>query len=180
MKDQKRITVALDEETFELLDKMVSTDDDSRSEVVRKAIKFYRKFKDIREMGTERLLTYLDMLSEGEHVILDIDRWLIFLELLDSSDEKEEFWEKSKKVAESHAEQLDSEINSFEDLLKRLEVCNFYNLDKVSDKEYTLMVNSKSAKGFVKKIVEDFSKSMGFSVQVVEDIGKLRVRLKEE
>ncbi len=180
MKNPKRVTVALDEETSEILDEIVSENDVSRSEAVRRAIKFYGGSKDIRERGDDRLSTYLDMLSKGEHVILDIDRWLLLLELLESSDQKEEFWEKSKKVADSHADQLDSKIDSFEDLLTRLEVCNFFSLNKISDKEYTLVVNSKESKKFVKRIVEDFSESMGFDVEIMEDIGKLRTRVKDD
>lgn len=175
---KKRITVALDEETIDSLDKMVS-DNGSRSEVVRRAIKFYLESRDIRKHGTDRLDTYLEMLSEGEHVILDIDRWLLFLDLLESSDEKERFWKKAKKVAESHADQLESKIDTFEDLLVRLEICNFYNLNKVSENEYTLIVGSENARKFVKRLIEDFSESMGFDVEVSEDIGKLRAKVKE-
>jgi len=33
------------------------------------------------------------MLSAGEHVILDIDHWLLFLGFVESHPEKDKFWE---------------------------------------------------------------------------------------
>ena len=41
------------------------------------------------------------------------------------------------------------------------------------------MVSSKEAKKFVKKTLEDFSESMGFEVNIIEDIGKLRAKIEE-
>lgn len=179
MKNPKRITVALDEESAKILDQMTDDEDTSKSELVRKTLKFYQENKELLENNREKLETYLNMLSKGEHVILDIDRWLLFLEMLESSEESKEFWKKAKRIANSHAEQLNEEVNSFEDLLKRLEACNFYEMDKVSENEFTLMVSSKEAKKFVKKTLEDFSESMGFEVNIIEDIGKLRAKIEE-
>jgi len=179
MKNPKRITVALDEETEKILDEMTSNEEVSKSEMVRKSIKFYHENEDLRDYDHEKLETYLNLLSQGEHVILDIDRWLSILEILESSEEKEKFRKKSRKIAKSHAEQLKEEVVSFEDLLERLEACNFYDLDKISEKEYTLIVNSKESKKFVKKTLEDFSEMMGFNVEIIEDIGKLRAREKK-
>ena len=178
MKNPERITVALDEETASILDKMTSDEDASKSEMVRNAIKFYQENEELRKYNQEKLKTYLNLLSQGEHVILDIDRWLLILEILESSEEKEKFRKKSRNIAKSHAEQLKEEVVSFEDLLERLEACNFYDLDKISENEYTLIVNSKESKKFVKKTLEDFAEMMGFDVEIIEDIGKLRAREK--
>ncbi len=174
----KRISVSVDEQTLEILKELDSEEDISRSELLRRAVKFYHGTRKFREYGTERLDTYLDLLSEGEHVVLDIDRWLLFLDMLDSIPEKEEFWKKSEKIAESHAEQLSSRVQTPSDLLERLAACNFFRLSKTSDEEFTLIVNSEKSRRFVKRLLEDFSQSMGFDLEIQEGIGKLRVSSK--
>ena len=45
----------------------------------------------------------MDMLLSGEHIILDVDHWLMFLRLIPSSPEKEQFW---KEHRESRASAL--------------------------------------------------------------------------
>lgn len=175
----KRISIAMDEETLKLLDEINPEKDASRSKVIRDAIKFYHKSKKIRESGAENLDIYFDLLSGGEHLVLDVDHWLLFLDLLESSDKEEEFWAKSKKVADSHADQLSSKIQNLEELLERLSACNFFRLNKISENEYTLIVESKKTRKFVKNLVKDFSESMGFETRIHEDIGKLRIKEKE-
>lgn len=175
----KRITVAVDELTLELLNELSSEENISRSKLVRKAIRFYQKNREIRESGGDRLDTYFELLSEGEHVILDVDHWLLFLEILESSEKKEKFWEKSKKVANSHADQLSSKISNIEELLERLASCNFFRLNKISKNEFTLIVGSEKVRKFVKRLLENFSESMGFEANIQEDIGKLRVKNKK-
>lgn len=172
----ERISIAIDEKTLELLDEINPEEDSSRSKVIRDAIKFYHKSKKIREHGTDKLDIYFELLSGGEHIVLDVDHWLLFLELLDSSEDRDEFWKKSKDVANSHADQLSSKVQSLEDLLERLAACNFYRLNKISGSEYTLVVESEKARKFVKKLLKDFCDSMGFDTEMQEDIGKLRVR----
>lgn len=175
----ERITVALDKRTLELLEKMNEEGDSSRSSIVRQAIRFFYESKNLREHGADKLNTYLELLSEGEHVVLDVDHWLLFLQILESSPKKEEFWKKSKKVAESHADQLSSKVKTLEDLLERLAACNFFRINKVSEKEFTLLVNSGTAKKFVKRVLKDFAENMGFKVKIQEDIGKIRVKKTE-
>jgi hypothetical protein len=57
------------------------------------------------------------MLSSGEHVILDVDHWLLSLKFV-----------KYEKIAVSHAEQLSNDIKTAKDLFERLEFCNFFRL----------------------------------------------------
>ena len=48
----------------------------------------------------------VDMLLTGEHIILDVDHWLMFLRLIAFSPEKEKFWTEHKEVARAHWEPL--------------------------------------------------------------------------
>ncbi|MFX1524995.1 MAG: ribbon-helix-helix protein, CopG family, partial [Promethearchaeota archaeon] len=78
-----RITIAVDDHTYNLLNELIYNSGTSRSELIRKAIKFYHKFKkvfDKKENGVvAKVNTYLELLSHGEHIILDVDHYLTFL-----------------------------------------------------------------------------------------------------
>ncbi|MDY6965622.1 MAG: ribbon-helix-helix protein, CopG family [Halobacteriota archaeon] len=179
MKNPVRITIALDEETLGLFEEMKEETDLSQSELVRRALRFYHEHRSIVDSG-KNISTYMDMLPTGEHVILDLDHWLLFLDLIESSPMKEEFWKGCKNVADSHAEQLSHKITSPRALLERLESCNFFKLIKNSQNEFTLLLGTDITKDWVKRLVEDFSESMGFDIMIKEDISKLRVRVGKE
>ncbi|MBI4362817.1 MAG: CopG family transcriptional regulator [Euryarchaeota archaeon] len=179
-KNPLRVTIALDDETGDLFQKLKSETSASQSEIIRRALKFYHEHKDLVEFsGDRRLSTYLEMLPSGEHVILDVDHWLLFLKVLEASPERQQFWDGNKAVARSHAEQLSGKMRGPRDLLERLADCNFYKLIRNSDSDYTLLLANDATKRFVKTVVEDFAEAMGFPVEIKEDFGKLRVKVKK-
>ena len=88
------------------------------------------------------------MLSEGEHIILDIDHWIAFLRFAETHPEKEKFLELHKEIARSHAEQFKGK--SLEYILERLEVCNFFRLNKVDEKDFTLIFGNEMTRRFIR------------------------------
>ncbi|PTD93619.1 hypothetical protein C9439_06095 [archaeon SCG-AAA382B04] len=70
------------------------------------------------------------MLSSGEHIILDVDHLTLFFKYLDKLPKDSEFWKELSKVAKSYADQLKENINSPKDYLKRIEACNFFNMQE--------------------------------------------------
>ena len=100
MKSPERITIALDEETASLFKKMKEDLGVSQSELMREALKFYGKHKTLFEFTEDKnVYTHAEMLSAGEHVILDIDHWILFLNFIDSHPEKERFWNLIRRSA---------------------------------------------------------------------------------
>ena len=173
-----RVTIALDPETTRLFEELKTETRLSQSGLIRKALQFYSENKKIIDRhGTKKINIYVDMLADGEHVILDIDHFLMFLRLVESSPEKEGFWKDHKKVAESHSEHLPPKVKSPKDFLERLEACNFFKLSQTSDTEYTLILYSDVTKKFVKTLLEDVLGGMGFKVEIKEDLAKLRLRV---
>jgi hypothetical protein len=173
-----RVTIALDPETVKLFEELKVDTKLSQSGLIRKALQFYSENKRLIDRhGIKRINTYVDMLADGEHIILDIDHFLMFLKLLDSSADKDKFWENHKKVAESHGEHLPPKVKSPIEFLERLEACNFFKLSKSSDTEYTLILYSDITKKFVKTLVEDVLAEMGFKVEIKEDLAKLRLKV---
>ena len=178
MKEPIRVTIALDSETNALFEKMKKEMKFSQSELVRQALRFYYENRGLTDVSVRNKIGfYVDMLPSGEHVILDVDHWLLLLNLLESSPEKELFWEKHREVARSHAEQLINKVSSLEELLNRLEACNFFRLTKNRENDFTLVLGAEVTRRFVKSFIEEFLSVRGVKAEITEDIAKIRIKL---
>ena len=179
MVNATRITVAFDKSTADLLEKISADAQVSQSEIMRRALKFYNENKALEDPATKKKIhAYLDMLMTGEHIILDVDHWLMFLSLIASSPEKEKFWAEHKEVAHSHWEQLKTKVHSPEEMLTRLEVCNFYRLTKNAPNDYTLVLVSEDSKDFIRVFLEEYFAAMGVKAEINENLTKIRVTIK--
>lgn len=173
-----RVTVAFDETTAKLLDKLCEETGLSQSEIMRRALKVYSQNRSLEDPAVaKRVKTYMDLLLKGEHVILDIDHWIAFLRLIDSSPEKEKFWAEHREVARAHAEQLKTMING-EELLMRLETCNFFRLTKNGQRDFTLVLLSENSKDFVRVFLEGCFSAMGIKAEIRQNFTKLWVTFK--
>jgi hypothetical protein len=148
---------------------------------MRRALKFYNDNNALTDpVLRKKAYAYMDLLLGGEHIILDVDHWLLFLRLIESSPDKEKFWIEHREVARAHKEQLKSKVRSAEDLLSRLEMCNFYRLTKNSEREFTLIFGSELPKKFVRVFLEEFFSAMAIKVEIKENLTKLNVTVKPE
>ncbi|MDD1758729.1 MAG: ribbon-helix-helix protein, CopG family [Methanotrichaceae archaeon] len=178
MKSPERITIALDEDTAGLFKKLREDLGLSQSELMREALKFYGKHRSLFDLAdNKKVYTHAEMLSAGEHVILDIDHWILFLNLIESHPDKEKFWELHKEVSRAHAEQFKHKLYNAESIVKRLEICNLFQMSKTSKAEFTLIFGSELSKKFIKIELEEIFKGMGFMVDVKEDFSKLRLKV---
>ena len=179
MVNPTRITVAFDKTTADLLEKISTESEVSQSEVMRRALKFYNENRALEDPANKKKIHgYMDMLLTGEHVILDVDHWLMFLSLIASSPEKEKFWNEHKELARAHWEQLKTKVHSPEEMLTRLEICNFYRLTKNAPNDYTLVLVSETSKDFIKIFLEEYFAAMGVKAEIKENLTKLRVTIK--
>ncbi len=179
MVNPTRITVAFDKTTADLLEKISTEAQVSQSEVMRRALKFYNENKALEDPAIKKkILAYSDMLLNGEHVIIDVDHWLMFLRLIASSPEQEKFWSEHKEVARAHWEQLKTKVHSPEEMLVRLEACNFYRLTKNAPNDYTLVLVSEVSKDFIRIFLEEYFAAMGVKAEIKENLTKLRVTVK--
>lgn len=180
-KNPTRITVAFDQSTANLLEKISTETELSQSEIMRRAIKFYNDNKALTDPAIrQKAYSYMEMLLNGEHVILDVDHWLMFLQLIEGSPDKDKFWAEHREVARSHKDQLKSKVRSAEELLSRLEICNFYRLTKNSDREFTLIFGSELPKRFVRVFLEEFFTAMAIKAEIKENLIKLNVTVRTE
>ncbi len=178
MKSPERITIALDEETAGLFKKMKEDLGMSQSELMRESLKFYGKHKSLFEFAEDKkVYTHAEMLSAGEHIILDIDHWILFLNFIETHPEKEKFWALHKEVSQAHAEQFKHKLYNAESILKRLEICNLFKLSKTGKNEFTLIFGSDLSKKFIRAELEEIFQGMGFLVEIKEDFSKLRLKI---
>ncbi len=177
MRNPVRITVALDKDTSKLLEELKIETKLSQSEILRRALKHFAEHRKGKDIEKSRVETYIDMLAHGEHIILDVDHWQLFLKLIEESDKQEEFWDAHRKVASSHAEQLKEKIRTPLDIIKRLEACNFFKLSYTDEKDITLIFGSETARKFIRTFLEEVFKGMGFNAEIKEDFTKLRVKV---
>lgn len=174
-----RITVAFDHVTANLLEKISKEAKLSQSEIMRRALRFYHENRAIEDAATrKKVYTYMDLLLSGEHVILDVDHWFLFLKLVESSSNKERFWKEHRDVAKSHTEQLKTKVHTVEEFLARLEICNFFRVTKNSENDFTLVLGSELPKEFVKIFLEEYFAGMGVKASIKENLAKLRVTVK--
>jgi len=174
-----RITVAFDSTTANLLEKISKETELSQSEIMRRALRFYNENKVMLDPAIrKKAYAYMDLLLSGEHVILDVDHWLLFLNLIESSPEQEKFWSAHRTVAQSHKEQLKSKVRTAEDVLTRLETCNFFRMTKNSEKDFTLILGLAFPKKFVKILIEEFFSAIGVQAEIKENLAKLNVTVK--
>ena len=180
MGEKQRLTISIDAELKRLLRKYKKRTGKSHSEIVREALKsHFEQLEDqIYDFSPERARLYYEMLAGGEHVILDIDHWILFLREL-NREENSAFWEDHRRVARSHAEQFrERGIPPFE-ILKRLEACNFFTLSRSTGSDFTLVLSSEVTKRFIRAFLEEVFAGMGIVVEVREDYSKLRLRFLE-
>ncbi|MHB8119681.1 MAG: ribbon-helix-helix protein, CopG family [Methanothrix sp.] len=178
MKSPERITIALDEETAGLFKKMKEDLGMSQSELMRESLKFFGKHKMLFDFAEDKkVYTHAEMLSAGEHVILDIDHWILFLSFIETHPDKEKFWNLHKEVCRAHAEQFKHKLFNAESILRRLEICNLFNMSKTGKSEFTLIFGSDAPKKFVRIELEEIFAGMGFMVEIKDDFSKLRVKV---
>ena len=175
-----RVTISFDEKTYRHFENLKNEMDVSQSELIRRAINFYYDNRGNLDLASgEKMSDYKEMLGNGEHIILDIDHWLLFLKAVESSTGQSEFWNTHRDIARSHAEQLAKKITTPEALLKRLETCNLFKISRSdgAPNEYTLLTGSGTQRRFVREFLEETFAGMGFDANIKEDYSKLRVTL---
>ncbi len=176
--DKFAVTVSFDDETAAIFKDLKKNLGISQSELMRTALKFYSRHKALFDsVDGERVYIYSEMLSDGEHVILDMDHWILFLNFIESHPDNEKFWEMHRKVSQAHAEEFIHKNHDVESVLRRLEACNLFKLSRASETDFTLILGYDVPKKFIKNELEDIFTKMGRQAEIREDLSKIRVKI---
>lgn len=172
----RRVTAAFDGKTYDLLEALRKQMGTSQSDALRRMVRHYAESpspEDSRQR--KRMQLYLRLLDGGEHVILDIDHLSVLLKAVGQP--TPEFREALRAVARSHADQWRKSPPGPEELLERLEACNFFKVSAGGGGQFTLLPGSESLRDFAKWVVADFLEALGHRAEIQEDLAKLRVRI---
>ncbi|WP_262175086.1 ribbon-helix-helix protein, CopG family [Haloarcula laminariae] len=170
-----RVTVSLDDDAKSALEDLAEQTDDSRSEMIREAITFYAaNFDSAQTSDSDRLHTYYEMLSTGEHVLLDVDLLHVFLSLVDDPDDRDEaFLGMIDQVAEYHAQEYAERFDSLEEVLDWLSLCGFLTVRRAEAGRYHVVFPSESLRWFMVRFIRGSVTDLPFDVTVEESVSKV-------
>lgn len=172
------VTISFDDETAAIFKDLKKDLVISQSKLMRTALKFYSRHKGLFEsVDVERVYIYSEMLSDGEHVILDMDHWILFLKFIESHPDEEKFWEMHKRVSQAHTEEFIHKNHDAEVVLRSLEVCNLFKLSRASKTDFTLILGYDVPKKFIRTELENIFSKMESRAEIREDLSKIRVKI---
>lgn len=174
-REMKRITVSLDEETSRMLEELVNLDKRSVSEVVRFAVSNYYKTRSIKSANPEFVDIIIDLLSEREHVIVDVGLWGVILEELNEV-AKDDFWKFVGKVGREYGIQLKVKgLQGVYDILKYMESSNWFRVKPSSANTYILILTVKAEAKILSVFLQNLFKAVEIPIEVIEGVRKLIV-----
>ncbi len=170
----RRLSVAIDQKTYSVLENMVKKENRSMSDIVRNSINILSKIScngNIRSF--EDALVYSELLSCREHVIVDIEIWSAILDILEES-KSSKFYELVKNIGYEHGIQYRGRgLRTLEEVLKFMEYENWFRLKSDSNKNYTLVLSAKSEHKILEVFLRGVFEAMGFRAEIKEYYRKL-------
>nr|WP_049918624.1 ribbon-helix-helix protein, CopG family [Haloferax larsenii] len=171
-----RVTVSLDADARTALEDLTSRTGVGQSEMVRRALAFYAaNFQAATTDTSANLQDYHEMLSGGEHVLLDIDFLHCFLDFVEGEDGKPdpEFLEGADQVSDYHAHEYDGEFDSLGELLEWLSLCGFLTVRRSEENTYHVVYPSEQLRWFMTRFIERSVVNLPFTVDIEEGLTKV-------
>ena len=171
-----RLTISLDQESLALIEHLQQKYKTSKADIVRKAVFCLDIVEKVGVTSTDTIKVWLDFLGKGEHVIVDVEHWrAIFKEIGRGS---EEFWEKVREIGKHHwDEYYDKGLRTVREILEYVEKTNWYKLSVDSERGFTLVLNVREAKRFIRNFFEGLFEMSPHKVSITETDGKLRINV---
>lgn len=171
-----RVTVSLDEDARAALDSLVRETGKGQSEVVRRALAFYAaNFEAATADASANLEEYHQMLSSGEHVLLDVDFLHCFLEYVTDAegDPDPAFLEEADRVSDYHAREYESRFSDLGELLDWLSFCGFLAVRRTDGGTYHVVFPSEPMKWFMTRFIERSTVSLPFDLRIESGVSKV-------
>ncbi len=171
----RRISVAVDDDTINMLTNLASKENKTISEIIRESILMYSELERVDEkIDLNKIKTYENLLGCRDHVILDLEVWIAILDELNEK-ASDDFWNTIANVGYTHG--LHFKIggtDSPQDILKSLELENLFEV-KVEDGCFTLILASRNEQKFAKIFLENLFRGIGLEVDILEGLRKLTI-----
>jgi len=173
----ERLSVSLDEESQDIINKYLTKYKGSKANLIRKALEHLNYHEEIqKKISLEDIQIYIDYLAKMEHVIVDIAHWKsIFSEIGEGS---EKFWEEVYQIGVEHwKEYSDKGIRNIQNILEYVERTNWYKLNIDSENTFTLILTVSEASRFVTTFFRGFFSRYSREVEIREEFKKIRIRI---
>lgn len=173
-----RVTVSLDEDAKSTLEELTDRTNESRSELIRNAIAFYAaNFDSANAIDSDHLQTYYEMLSTGEHVLLDVDLLHALLSQTDDPEERDtNFLDMVDQVAQYHAQEYAERFDSLEDVLDWLSLCGFLTVRRSDEGSFHVVFPSESLRWFMIRFIRGSVVDLPFEVEIEESVSKVLLK----
>lgn len=143
-----RTSISLDSKTLDMLGELVKKTGKSASEIIRESVATYYDLEFSSKVSRKVLKIYVDFLSEGEHVIVDLEHWEAIWKLLNEIAD-EEFWKLIEVSGREHGIQYYNKgLRDVKSILEYMEPGNFFRIKQDAE---------------------------NLNVEIRESIGKLRI-----
>ncbi|WP_459884980.1 CopG family transcriptional regulator [Halostagnicola bangensis] len=171
----RRMTVSLDDDAETALETLMSQTDNGQSEVVRRALAFYAaNFEAASGRPSDNLEQYYQMLSSGEHVLLDVDFLHCFLEhLYEDGDPDPAFVEAADRVSDYHAREYAERFDGVEELLEWLSFCGFLGVRTQEDGVYQIVFASEPIRWFMTRFIERSTVDLPVDIEIDQGLSKV-------
>lgn len=172
----KRITVSLDDETAKMLEALANSDKRSISEIVRFSVSEYYKLREVQKyVDPEFVGRIVELLSESEHVMVDVSLWATILEELNRT-ANEKFWEYVGKIGMEYGFQLKVKgLNDIFEVLKYMECLNWYHVKVSSPNTYTLILTVRAEVKLLSVFLQNLFDALEKPVELIEGVRKIIV-----
>ncbi|MFP3945448.1 MAG: ribbon-helix-helix protein, CopG family [Archaeoglobaceae archaeon] len=171
--DIRRISVALDDDTYNLLKELAEERNATVSDIVRSAISSYHELNTDRDIDVDQLIRYGELLYGGENVIVDIEMWSCILDELNENG-SEEIWEQIEKIGAEYGMQYKNMgLVDVKETLDYLEIGNWYKLKTNGDKGCTLILRTQNEEKLLKIFLENMFEAQDVPVDIMEGLRKL-------
>ncbi len=173
-----RTSISLDSKTLDKLEELVKKSGKSASEIIREAVSTYYDLEFSSKVSKKVVKTYIDFLSGGEHLIVDLEHWEAMWKVLNEIAD-EDFWKLIEKSGEEHGIQYYNKgLRDVKSILKYMEPGNFFRVKEDGENSFTLILSCPSEIKFLKIFLENIFKAQNLKVEIRESIGKLRIVIK--
>lgn len=169
-----RVTVSLDDDSQAALETLMARTGEGQSEVVRRALSFYAaNYEAASGQRSDNLEQYYQMLSSGEHVLLDVDFLHAFLEhLYADGDPDPEFVAAADRVSEYHAREYADRFDGVGELLEWLSFCGFLTVRDEEAGVYHVVFPSEAIRWFMTRFIEKSTTDLPVDVEVEGGVSK--------
>lgn len=172
----RRLSVSLDEECADLIERLQCKYKISKADIIRKAVCHLKIAEEGGGASPASIKVYLDLLGKGGHVIVDIENLrAMFAEI---GGESKEFWKNVREIGENRwNEYHDKGLREVGKILEHGEMTNWYKLNIDSERAFTLIPFDQVAKKFLKNFFEGLFDMSPHKVNITESYGKIRINV---